>query len=330
MTRLLTLATAVCGEYASRTVIEPLLADWQKELDLARARGRIAHAAAAVSGVLALIRSAITCAISEGVWIPPVRGTVFSILAIVFSVAVSTAVLLIPPMPNGMSRNLADPLAQLSLLVMSTTVLPPAFLFAMFMHRRDPRATLRHAIVGVSFAAIATTAVAITTNPDAVNRRYNTFEFQERVRARMLSAAKANPGIYRGNAYQRTLATTVEERRANYEKFQSRLAEWRKKDPPLTPAERFALVQPVLLAIVFASMGWTLGGFRRPTVARGVTWWALVFIATITMTPLLSLLVGVPMPQPAHWWMLPMFTSMTLSLMAAARKNQPARIRGDS
>ena len=87
-------------------------------------------------------------------------------------------------------------------------------------------------------------------------------------------------------------------------------------------------MQPILLSIVFAVMGWMLGGIGRATVLRGLLWWALVFLTTITMSPLLSLLVGVPMPRPAQWWMVPMFTSMTLAL-AAVTRTRWSRIRGD-
>jgi hypothetical protein len=259
------------------------------------------------------------CAIAEGVWLPPARGTAFSILAIIFCLAVSIAVLLIPPLPSVISRNPADPLAQRWLLVMTSTVLPPAFLLAMFVHRRDARATLRHAIVGVSLAGLATTAVVVTTNPERINRLFNTFEVQEQIRERMLEAAKSDPDIFKGRAYQQTLATTVEERRARYERTQSRLAEFRQHDPPPTWAERFAQLQPILLAIVFAAMGWTLAGLEQPTVSRGLIWWALVFLATITMTNLLSLVVGVPMPHPPQWVMLPLFASIAAVLITAAR-----------
>jgi hypothetical protein len=329
MKRFLSFTEFFCGATARNRVIEPLLADWQKELGLARSQGVISYATAAVSGAVALMRSLVACAIVEGVWLPPARGMLFSVLAIVFSVAMSIAILLMPRLPSGMTHSPGDPRTQLWLLVMIPTVWPPAFLLAMFMHRRDSRATFRHAIVGVLFAAIATTAVVVATTPENINRRYNTFEFQERIRARMLIAAKSDPDIYRGRAREQTLATSVEQRRANYEKFQSRIAALRKNDPPPTPAERFAQIQPILLSIVFAAMGWMLAGIGHATVSRGVIWWALVLLATITMTPLLSLLAGVPMPQPAQWWMLPMFTSMTLALMAA-RKTRWSQIRGDS
>jgi hypothetical protein len=66
-------------------------------------------------------------------------------------------------------------------------------------------------------------------------------------------------------------------------------------------------------------MGWTLAGLEQPTVSRGLIWWALVFLATIAMTNLLSLLVRVPMPRPPQWVMLPLFASITAVLIAAAR-----------
>jgi hypothetical protein len=317
MLKLLDLAGWLCGPSARARFIEPLVADWQCELE--SAQGPIRIAVVTVSGALALIRSMIACAIAEGVWVPPARGTAFSILAIAFSLVVSIAVLLIPPLPSVLSRNPADPLTQRWLLVMISTVLPPAFLLAMFVHRRDARATLRHAIVGVSLAGLATTAVVVATNPEGINRLFNTFEVQEQIRERMLEAAKSAPDIFKGRAYQQTLASTVEERRARYERTQARLAEFRTHEPPPTWAQQFAQLQPILLAVVFAAMGWTLAGLEQPTVWRGLIWWALVFAATIAMTNLLSLLVRVPMPRPPQWVILPLFASITAVLIAAAR-----------
>jgi hypothetical protein len=66
-------------------------------------------------------------------------------------------------------------------------------------------------------------------------------------------------------------------------------------------------------------MGWTLGGLRHPTVSGGLIWWTLVFMATIAMTNMLSLLVGVPMPRPPQWAMLPLFASLTLVLIASVQ-----------
>src|SRR6478752_6055972 len=109
--RLLSVVEFICGPSAREHMIEPLLADWQKELALAQSQGFISYATVAVSGALALMRSLVACAIAEGVWLPPARGTMLSILAIAFSVAVSIAVLLIPPLPRT-SRSLADPMAQ--------------------------------------------------------------------------------------------------------------------------------------------------------------------------------------------------------------------------
>jgi hypothetical protein len=330
MNRLLALVTAVCGERSRQRVFEPMLADWQRELALARSQGRPAHLRAAAAGALALVRALVACAIADGVWLPPAGATALSMLAIGFSVAVSTAFLLVIAPTPYISRDIAGQLAQRWVLVMSATVLPPAFLLAMFMHRRDPRSTLRHGIVGVSLTAVAMIVIVARTNPEVINRRYNTFEFQDQMRARMIEVAKSDPDIWKGRSLERTLATTVEERRASYDRMQARFAEFRKNDPPPTRAERFAHIQPILLSIVFATMGWMLGGTGRTTVSRGLMWWALVFITTITMSPLLSLLVGVPMPQPAQWWLLPMFTSITLVLVAGTRTTRRSAIRGES
>lgn len=75
-----------------------------------------------------------------------------------------------------------------------------------------------------------------------------------------------------------------------------------------------------MLAAVFATIGWMLAGFRAPTIWCGVAWWALMFMAIVCMTRLLSYLVGVPMPRPPQWVMLPIFTSIMLALIIGARR----------
>ena len=77
----------------------------------------------------------------------------------------------------------------------------------------------------------------------------------------------------------------------------------------------------MLLSVVFAITGWMLAGFGRPSITRGAAWWALMFAATIAMTRMLSYLVGVPMPRPPQWVILPIFTSMMLALMIAQRRS---------
>jgi hypothetical protein len=91
-------------------------------------------------------------------------------------------------------------------------------------------------------------------------------------------------------------------------------------EPPPTWGDRFAQWSPVLLTVVFAIIGWALAGFSSPTIQRGVAWWALMFAAIVVMTRMLSYLVGVPMPRPPQWVILPIFTSIMLALIIGARR----------
>ena len=66
MARLLALAAWWCGEHAKAVVFEPLLADWQHELEAASHSGRARYIAAWLSGVFAYARSFARCTIGAG------------------------------------------------------------------------------------------------------------------------------------------------------------------------------------------------------------------------------------------------------------------------
>lgn len=324
--RLLQLGNAICGEAASRRVIEPLLADWQREVQ--ESGSRATRMLAMTSGGFAFVRSVTACALVEGVWIPPLRGTLLSLVAISFSIAVSIAVLLIPPLSARIDvpRSLSEPLIQRYLLYMAGNVLPPAFLLALFVMRRDRRATVRHAVIATMIIAVSMVVVVLTTTFDALERRYDTFETQEHMREFAIASHRAGRFVFAGQSYQRELTSTVEERRARFERFRARMEAMRQQDPPPTIGDRITQFRPVALSVIFAIMGWTLAGLGTPTVTRGLGWWALMFAAAITLTGLLTSLIQVRMLPAPQWAMLPLFGVTALALVTAARRIPKARV----
>ena len=318
MNRLLKLAAFVCGEQARRRVFEPMLADWQRELTNAKRSGMLSFLLALGSGCFGFIRALLFCSVCEGVWIPPLRGTLLSLAGVIAAIAVSTSIPLIATPPN-LPRDLSMPTTQLWVLTWTGSMVPPVFLLAAFLMRRDPRATLRHGIVVIVLAAAATSVMVRYTDDEWLRRRYDTFENSERMREFSLARHRAGQPVYRGSGYEREIATTVEQRHARFDRYRAQMAALRRNNPAPTWSGRVAQWSPVLLAVVFAITGWMLASFGLPTIIRGVGWWALMFAAIVTMTRMLSYLVGVPMPRPPQWVMLPIFTSIMLALIIGAR-----------
>jgi len=320
MSRLLKIADFICGERARHRTFEPMLADWQRELERAKRAGVLPFASAAASGGLGFARAVLYCAVSEGVWMPPLRGTLLSLAAVSTAVAISIGVVLIAPPPSHLPRDLSLLVVRHWVLTWTATIVPPAFLLSTFLLRLDPRATARHAVVFTIVAAVATGVLIVNTTNDALRKRYDSFEMYEQTRAVSLERHRAGQFVYTGSSYQQEIATTVEQRRARYERFLAQMAALRRNDPPPTWRERFGQWSPLLLAVVFAITGWMLASFGKPTVTRGVAWWTLMFAAIVAMTRLLSYLVGVPMPRPPQWVMLPIFTAIMLALMFGSRR----------
>ena len=321
MLTLLAIAEFVCGATARHRTFDPMLADWQRELDEAHRRGTAPDLFALGSGCFGFTRALLYCAVSEGVWIPPLRASLVPIAAVTAAIAISIAVLLIARYPSNLPRDLSLPMVQSWVLVWSATFVPPVFVLATFLLRRDRHATIRHAIVFVAFAIAVTTALVINTTDEALRRRYDTFEASERMREWQLADIRAGRAVYDGGRHQRELRTTVEQRRARFNRYRAQMDAMR-QDPTPTWRDRFERWSPIAMAAVFAIIGWTLAGLRMPTVPLGVGWWALMFAAIVAMTRILSYLVGVPMPRPPQWIILPIFTSIMLALVINARYSQ--------
>ena len=320
MRQLLRIAEALTGANARGRVFEPMLADWQRELTNAKRTGSFSLLMALASGGFGFTRALLYCAVREGVWIPPLRGTLLSLAAVTVAIAVSIGVVLIAPPPAHLPRDLSLLVVQHWVLTWTIVIVPPAFLLSTFLLRLDPRATARHGIVFTIVAAVATTVLILNTTNDALRKRYDSFEMYEQTRAVALERHRAGQLVYTGSSYQQEIATTVEQRRDRYERFVAQMNALRRNDPPPTWSEWFAQWSPLPLAVVFAIMGWRLAGFGVPTVMRGIAWWALMFAAIVAMTRMLSYLVGIPMPRPPQWVMLPIFTSIMLALIIGARR----------
>jgi hypothetical protein len=317
MKGLLSFAEFVCGEAARHRVFEPLVADWRREL---QHLSGTAWMAAAIRGCFAFVQSLAVCAAIDGAWIPPLRGLLGAMAAMVVAIDLSIELLLLRPLPLNLPRDLSEPMVQAWLLSWAGIVIPPVFLLATFVLRRDPRATFRHALLATVLAGAATTALVLATTNDALHRRYDTFETAERMYQLSLKNDRAGRLQYPGTVVRQIGPyATLEQRRAHYDAYRASTAGL-PKDPPPTRRERFAQFQPVALAMIFAVMGWILSALSAPTLWRGPMWWGLALIMSVSMTPALSPLVDVPIPVTPERILLPFFGFVLIMLVIARRR----------
>lgn len=314
-------------EATVRSTFEPLVADWQREMADARQRGRLPLAIAVVSGTWAFTRSLAGCAMTSDGWFPSWRAGGIGILAFLAAILLAVGGVTLIAVQNG--QPLEPGLRTYSwLLGTAALYVPPAMLPAMFLLRRDPRSTARHAAAAIALGALLTTAVLVLTSPEALNRYFSSFEWGEREYQRALANDRIGRYQYPGTAYRQLVTPkTVEERREKYERFMVWLEEQRAKEPAPTWPERFARMQPAVLAILFGIMGWTLAGMGSPSIPRAMMWWLLMYLTTLGFGGLLASVVGGMSFWSAriqYWMAVPVITAMTASLMLASRRSARA------
>ena len=260
---------------------------------------------------------------TSGGWLPTWRASGIGIAAFLAAIALAVGGVMLIALQNG--RPIEPGLRTYSwLLGTAALYVPPAMLPAMFLLRRDPRSTARHAAAAIAICAAVTVAVIVVTSPDALDRYFSSFEWSEREYQRGLANDQAGRYQYPGTAYrQRVTPKTVEERREKYARFEIWRAEQRAKDAPPTWRERASRMQPAMLAILFGVMGWTLAGMGSASLPRAMTWWLLMYLTTLGFGGMLASVVGEMSFRSAglqYWMAVPVITAMTGSLMFAARR----------
>jgi len=324
--RLLRMTDALVGTRVSAAVFEPLIADWQRELSEARQRGRLPCAIAAVSGMWSFTRSLARCVMTSAGWLPPWRASGIGIAAFLAAIVLAVGGVTLIALQNG--RPLEHGLRTYSWLLGSAALyVPPAMLPAMFLLRRDPRSTTRHGIAAIALGTALTTAVLIVTSPQALNRYFSSFDWAELEYQRGLANDQIGRYQYPGTAYRELVTPkTVEERREKHARFMVWLEQQRAQEPAASWQERFARTQPVVLAILFGVMGWTLARIGSPSIPRAMTWWLLMYLTTLAFGGLLASVVGEMSFWSAriqYWMAVPLIAAITASLIVASRRLAP-------
>jgi hypothetical protein len=317
MNRLLALTEWLCGERLCRSTFEPLLADWQRELDEARREGRWQVAAAAVSGAAAFARTLVRCMMFNDGWLPGPRASMVAALTFVIALKAAFIILWVLSLPSGMTTDIGAIRTQSFLLSFAGLAAALVLLPVVFIMRGDPRSTPRHALTVIAVGAALTAGIATLTSPEALNRYFTTPEWFEREYQRSLANDRAGRVTYPGTAVREVQRLTFEQRRARYDRYMAWRAEQEAKQPPVTWLQRVQQLRPVALAVLFGVMGWTLAGLGPATLGRAAGWWALMFVATLSFGSMPGTLTGIGMPILPHSYALPLFGAITLALVVA-------------
>jgi hypothetical protein len=318
MPGLLRLAEWWCGQRDAALVFEPLLADWQRELDAARHAGRARYVMAIASGVFAYARSFVKCTLTTTGWLPTSRAAQIVALTIFFAFDAALFLLWIVSLPSGYTRDMSSLHTRYFLLSSAGLAFAPIMLPALLLMRRDARSTARHAASVIAIGAVLTAAAVMLSSPRVLNGYLSTFELFEGEHQRNLANDRAGRFTYPGTAVRQLQPTTREQRRAAFERFQAWRQQNEAKAPVPTAQQHLRRMQPVALAILFGVMGWTLAGLGPATFSGAALWWVFIYGASLAFGAMPRALSGIPLRGVPYEFALPMFGAVTAALVIAS------------
>lgn len=215
-----------------------------------------------------------------------------------------------------------DVLLEIALRSALVTAFATAMLPALFLLRRDSRIPGRTAMLWLSAGSLLA-ATAILTLPAPENFQLSA-EQNERMYQRSLANDRAGRYQYPGSVRRQLREpTTVESRRASYEKFLVWAETQRVDRPAPTPWQRLRRSSMPLLAALFGLIGWNLAGVVTPTVTRAVVWWGVAWFAMLAMDGRIAWVLWLSNFRRPAWWVLPMMAGIAaLALMLANRRSR--------
>lgn len=105
-------------------------------------------------------------------WIPTMRAAQIAALTFFFAFDAALLLLWIATLPSGDIRDLTSIQMLAFLLSAAPLAFVPVLLPALFLMRRDPRATARHAVSMIAIGTILTTGIVWLRSPENVDRYF--------------------------------------------------------------------------------------------------------------------------------------------------------------
>jgi hypothetical protein len=306
----------LCGEQRRREVIEPLVADWDRELRDSASRSAFARAGILVRGALALSLTLALCSLRHA--FSPEGGMLkYCVVTFVLAAGLSTvfeATMLYYSMQPDYP---ADLLLIAAMRFSRATALATAMLPALFLLRRDRRAGLATAAGTIALGAFV---VALGVMSQGWLDNYTPSAAQnERMYQRMRANDLSGRVRYPGTAVRelRDATSTPEQRKVRYEQFLVSRAQQKAKVSQPTPWQYLRRSNTTVLAVLFGVIGWMLSAIRRPTLPRAFAAWALAWLVTIVADGRLSTALGIPGPR-LSWWTMPSLLAVAALALALA------------
>jgi hypothetical protein len=317
---LLRVAQWLCGRSLTTSVLEPLVADWDRERREASAAPAPVRAAIATRWSAAFARTLITCAARHFMSVEGAMwkcGLAMFAGAVALSIAAETVIIRVTAAPDYTWELLLIA----ALMRTGIATLAPAMLPAMFLLRRDAKVRGRVAAGWIASGA-ATLAVAVMAQ-QSIENYMPTFGQNERMYQRALANDRAGRLQYPGSARRALSAdTTLEQRKARYDAFVAWRAQTLAAETPRPIWYRLRYSTAPVMAVIFGAIGWALGGLTRPTVSAAAMWWLAAWLTSLLIEGRVTNVLGLPHPIPA-WWVFPVLMSLAaLSLTVAARRRQ--------
>ncbi|MGE3273690.1 MAG: hypothetical protein AB7O67_01170 [Vicinamibacterales bacterium] len=301
-TRLLALARRVCGMSLTDRVIQPLVADWQREWHDARMRAGMHRLRVLVSGGLAFGATLVRCLLGALMQPPPRVAAIAGLSAFLLAalaVLVPAAVLGFRVgtfVRTGATSGASSALLAVVSLAVTAAAMPAA------ARLRASGGARRHALqlflaCGLALVLLGRWALPTMTGPLMVAAA------DARTR-QVIADEQAGRPTYPGTALRRARGQSPAEDLRKWDAYLAALP--RIRTPfgtfPTLPADRAALIRPepvaalagrMLLLLVLIHLGWNLAGRGRHGGLALAGWWVLV--------SLFLLVVDLPLSPPGSW-----------------------------
>jgi hypothetical protein len=322
--RLLNIFERLCGTQLRTGVLEPLVADWQREL--AASTSRSDRARILVNGSAAFAWTFVTCLLTGGIMMP--RVAIIRGLSVL--VASTAALLAIQIGLNTASINRPLP-TEMRLWMALPTVLPVAIPMAMLpimmLIRGTARATSRGAATLIATAAILTYLTAGWLTP--LLRGDIRDQLHEEIDRRIAAEERAGRVFYPSTARRQAKPMTAEERAAARERWR-RSPIYLEGQAELTrPRWGSSTIMIAALTLAMGALGWALGGLGRTRPLHAAAWWALAWLTMMMEGRWLypgGTIVAIIGRAPS-WMPLAIFSAAAIATLSflACRRESPGR-----
>jgi hypothetical protein len=299
-------------------VFEPLIADWQRELEGTSGAARWWIAA---RGCSALALTMALCLVTGGSAMPRltlVKGSIVLLLSTALLIAIQIGL-------NSFQFKQDFPFEMrlwMAVPMILPLAIPVAILPMMMLIRGAGRLAVRGAIALLCGAAIVTYLTAGWLTPlmqgDVRDELYQEMD------RRTVASERAGRVSYPWTAARQARPTTPEQRAAARQRWKSNPLYLAGQAERTRPRWGRAAILPAGLTIAMGALGWALGGLGRTRVVHAAAWWSFTWIALMFLDGRF-LFPGNPVAQiigrPPYWLPLAVFATAALAVSMAAHRS---------